>query len=305
MHLMARVVFMGSPDFAVPILRSLASQHQICGVVTQPDREAGRGRGLKAPAVKLAATELGLPLIQPSKLKEPEAAETLREWAPEIIVVAAFGQILRPEILQLPPRGCLNVHASLLPRWRGAAPIQAAILAGDAESGATIMLMDAGVDTGPILAQRQLEITHEDTSVTLATRISTAGAALLLEVLPRFLSGQIRPVPQDESLATKAPMLRKRDGLLDPSRSAAELERRVRALDPWPGAYLEWKGRILKILAAHAIPGTFAPGGHVLHEGGIAIGTSEGALVLDMVQLEGRKRVSGPEFLAGARDWRE
>lgn len=305
MHLMARLVFMGSPEFAVPILRSLAAQHQICGVVTQPDRQAGRGRGLKAPAIKLAAIELGLPLIQPSRLKEPEAMAALRRWAPEVIVVAAFGQILRLDVLILPAHGCLNVHASLLPRWRGAAPIQAAILAGDPETGVTIMRMDEGVDTGGILRQQRLAIRPDDTAASLAGRISAAGAGLLNEVLPGYLAGQIRPSAQDENLATKAPMLKKQDGLLDPNRPATELERRVRAFHPWPGAYIVWKGHTLKVLGAHVLPGAAAPGTHLALEEGIAIGTPEGLLALDQVQLEGRKPVSGREFLAGARDWQD
>ncbi len=303
MHLMARVVFMGSPEFAVPTLRSLATQHEICGVVTQPDRAAGRGKSLRPPAVKLAATEMGLPIIQPNKLRDTEAMEALRRWAPEVMVVAAFGQILRPEVLSLPAHGCINVHASLLPRWRGAAPIQAAILAGDPHSGVTIMRMDEGVDTGGILSQTSTPIGSAETAASLGQRLALLGAELLMGALPRYLAGELKPTPQDESLATKAPMLKKQDGLLDPNRPAAKLERRVRAYDPWPGAFLIWQGRTLKVLAAHVETGLVAPGKHVVHGGGPAIGTAKDLLVLDRVQLEGRKPVTGTQFLAGARTW--
>lgn len=300
---MARVVFMGSPEFAVPTLRSLATKYEICGVVTQPDRAAGRGRGLKPPAVKLAAAQMGLPVIQPNKLRDAEAMEALRRWAPQAIVVAAFGQILRPEVLVLPPQGCINVHASLLPRWRGAAPIQAAILAGDPETGITIMRMDEGVDTGGILAQASVPIEPADTAASLGRRLAPLGADLLMGVLPRYLAGEVQPTPQDESQASKAPMLKKQDGLLDPNRPAAELERSVRAYDPWPGAFLSWQGRTLKVLAAHVEPGEAAPGKHLVQNDGVAIGTAKDLLVLDRVQLEGRKPITGAQFLAGARTW--
>ncbi len=303
MHRMARVVFMGSPDFAVPSLRSLATQNEICGVVTQPDRQAGRGRELRAPAVKVAALELGLPVIQPARLREAEALESLRRWAPDVIVVAAFGQILRAEVLGLPEHGCLNVHASLLPRWRGAAPIQAAILAGDEETGVTIMKMDEGVDTGGILSQAHTPITAADTGATLSDRLSRLGADLIMQILPRYLDGELRPSAQDEAGATRAPLLKKSDGLLDPSRPAVELERRVRAMNPWPGAFFTWKGRTLKVISAHVVPTPANPGARLLHQGGIALGTAEGLLTLDEVQPEGRKPMSGAQFLAGARDW--
>ncbi len=297
------MVFMGSPDFAVPSLRSLAAQYEISGVVTQPDRQAGRGRALRAPAVKLAALELGLPLIQPARLRETEALATLRRWAPDLIVVAAFGQILRTEVLQLPVHGCLNVHASLLPRWRGAAPIQAAILADDPETGVTVMKMDEGVDTGGILGQARVPIGVEDTAKSLSATLSGLGANLLLQVLPRYLAGELEPSPQDESRATKAPLLNKSDGLLDLERPAVELERRVRALNPWPGAFFVWEGRTLKVLRSHVVHKSATAGRRLVEGGEIALGTPQGLLVLDEVQLEGRKAMSGVQFLAGARTW--
>lgn len=300
-----RIVFMGSPEFAVPTLRLLAQNYPVIGVVTQPDRPAGRGQALTPPPVKLLAIELGIALIQPPRLRQPEAMEQLRRWSPDLIVVAAFGQILRPEVLDLPPLGCLNVHASLLPRWRGAAPISAAILAGDALTGVTIMRMDAGVDTGPILSQRTEAIRPDDTTATLSQRLAMLGAELLIETLPGYLSGEIRPQPQDDALATYAPMLKKEDGMLDFGRSAVELERRVRAFQPWPGAYMEWSNGPLKVLkaAVDEAPQIASPGQRLVHHGLPAVQTAHGLLLLEEVQPAGKKPMSGKAFLQGARNW--
>src|SRR5574338_773945 len=193
---MTTVVFMGSPDFALPTLRALAQNYTVVGVVTQPDRASGRGREVKAPPVKTLALEFGIPVMQLEKLRQPEAMEQLRRWAPDLIVVAAFGQILKKDVLELPRFGCINVHASLLPRWRGAAPINAAILHGDQETGVTIMQMDVGLDTGPMLRQRPIPITHEDTAGSLFEKLSTIGAELLIETLPDYLSGSLTPTLQ-------------------------------------------------------------------------------------------------------------
>jgi len=304
MTIQARIVFMGSPDFAVPTLEALAARYPVIGAVTQPDRPAGRGRTLVPPAVKLAAQALGLSLIQPERLRAPEAMEQLRAWAPDVIVVAAFGQILRPDVLDLPKFGCVNIHASLLPRWRGAAPIQAAILAGDAETGVTIMKMSAGVDTGPLLSQRSIPILSEDTAGSLFGKLSHFGAELLLETLPLYLSGKIQPQPQDDSRATYAPMLKKEDGLLDFTRPAEELARRVRAMNPWPGAFMLWQDAPLKIQRAHVVAVKAESGKHLVHQGLPAIGTADGLLVFDEVQPAGKKPMPGKAFLAGARDWR-
>ncbi len=303
MHLMTRVVFMGSPEFAVPTLRALAGRYEMRGVVTQPDRQAGRGRELRAPAVKSAAIELGIPVVQPPRLRETEAMQALRDWAPDVVIVAAFGQILRPEVLNLPSHGCLNVHASLLPRWRGAAPIQAAILAGDAETGITIMKMDEGLDTGGILAQARVAITPAETAASLSDKLAHLAPDLLMEALPGYLEGKLRPIPQDASKATKAPLLKKEDGLLDLNRPAEELERRVRAMNPWPGAFILWEEQRLRILKAHVVDEAARPGEHVIHEKGMAVGTGGGLLALDEVQLEGRKAMPSEQFLAGARNW--
>ncbi len=295
---------MGSPDFAVPVLEALAARYSVIGTVTQPDRPAGRGGTLKPPAVKEAALRLDIPVIQPEKLRQPEAMEQLRAWSPDVIVVAAFGQILRPAVLDLPPFGCINVHGSLLPRWRGAAPIQAAILAGDKETGITIMKMDAGVDTGPILSQRALPIAPDETGGSLFEKMSALGAELLLETLPRYLSGELVPQLQLEQGATYAPMLKKEDGLLDFNQPAAALERRVRAMNPWPGAYFQWNGMPLKVLRARLGEGKSPGAGSRLRvRGEPGLGAGEGILVLEEVQPAGKKSMSGKAFLSGARDW--
>lgn len=299
-----RIVFMGSPDFAIPTLKALAESYPIAGVVTQPDRPAGRGRQLTPPPVKVLAEELGLPVIQPRRLKEPEAMESLRAWRPDMIVVAAFGQILRPEVLDLPKYGGLNVHASLLPRWRGAAPIPAAILHGDKQSGVTIMRIDPGLDTGPMLSQRSTLIGSKETAGALSQRLSELGAELLLETIPGYLRGDILPQPQDDTQSTYAPMLKKEDGLLDFSQSAAYLVRQVRAYNPWPGSFTFWQGQRLKVLRAHA---EFRPSpgvGKASEQADFpSVGTGEGLLVLEQVQPAGKRAMPGEVFLNGAKDW--
>ncbi len=301
-----RVVFMGSPEFSVPTLRKLAGQYPVVGVVTQPDRPAGRGRVLTPPPVKTLAQSLGIEVIQPEKLREPEAQARLQAWAPDLIVVTAFGQILRKSVLELPRYGCINVHASLLPRWRGAAPIQAAILHGDRRTGATIMVMDPGVDTGPALAQRPLEILPEDTAGSLGARLSEIGAELLLQTLPGYLDGSIRPQPQDDSLATYAPMLKKEEGLLDFTQPAEALERRVRAFHPWPGSFMDWQGQPLKIHRAHVQAGDVpVPGRRCIIDGLPAVSTTQDCLVLDEVQPAGKRPMPGRDFLRGVRNWME
>jgi len=299
----ARVVFMGSPDFALPSLRALAASYDVVGVVTQPDRPAGRGKQLSAPPVKALAQELGLPLIQPRRLREPQAVEQLRAWAADVIVVAAFGKILRSEVLDLPKHGSINVHASLLPRWRGASPIVAAILNGDPETGITIMRMDAGLDTGPILSQRAIAIEANDTAGSLSAKLAPLGAELLIETLPDYLAGRLQPRPQPEAGVTLAPTLTKGEGGLDFSQSAAELERKVRAFNPWPGAFMLWKGTPLKVHKAHVGQGSGGAGEHRVKDGLPALATPDGLLVLDEVQPAGKKVMSGSAFIIGVRDW--
>ena len=300
-----RSVFMGSPEFALPTLESLKNQTQIVGVVTQPDRPAGRGREVSSPPVKILSDRLGLPVIQPEKLRAPEAMNQLRAWRPEIVVVAAFGQILRPEMLSLPEYGCLNLHASLLPRHRGASPIAAAILSGDTETGITLMQMDPGLDTGPILGQSRLPIDPSDTAESLGRKLSLLAAETLTRLLPVYLQGKIVPQPQEESLATYAPQLRKEDGRLDFQQPAAILERKVRAFHPWPGAYVLWKGQPLRILEGEAVTGEpdDAAGLTVESSRFPAIHTADGLLVLRKVQPAGKRPMAGDEFLRGAKDF--
>jgi methionyl-tRNA formyltransferase len=299
-----RLVFMGSPEFALPSLQAAADNYTVVGVVTQPDRPAGRGRTLTPPPVKKLALELGLPVIQPKRLKEPEAIDQLKTWAPDLIIVAAFGQILRPEVLNLPRYGCLNVHASLLPRWRGAAPIPAAILNGDSSTGITLMQMDAGLDTGPMLAQRSIPIKVDDTAQTLGLKLAQIGADLLLATLPAYLAGDIRPVPQQDELATYAPKLEKSAGELVFTQSASQLARQVRAYNPWPGSYLFWQGQMLKIFQADAVKnGENSPGRFTVYQNLPAVCTSDGLLVLLEVQPAGKQKIRGEDFLRGARSW--
>jgi methionyl-tRNA formyltransferase len=306
---MVRVVFMGTPDFAVPTLAALAdaSTVDVVGVVTQPDRRGGRGRRLMPSPVKRAALARDLPLFQSRSLRTAEAMAQLVTWGPDIIVVAAFGQILRQDVLELPPFGCLNVHASLLPRWRGAAPIPAAILAGDKVTGVTIMQMDVGLDTGPILAQREEPVESGDTWETLEPRLAQLGAELLVETLPPYLAGELSPQPQPAESITYAEQLSKDDGLIDWSRPAVELDRQIRAFHPWPGAFTTLRGERLKLVRAVPLPGWRgdAPPGTVFALNGeavVAVATGEGALRLEEVQLAGRRSMDISSFLCGQRD---
>lgn len=303
---MARTIFMGTPEFAVPTLQALAARHEVVGVVTQPDRPAGRGRTLTASPVKELALSLGLHLFQPRKVSDPTAVERLADWQPEVIVVAAFGQILPSTVLELPPHGCLNIHGSLLPRYRGAAPISAAILGGDEKTGVTVMLMDEGMDTGPILAQAVIAIGPSDTTATLSEELARLGAELLIDTLPAWLEGKITPQPQDDAQATYCRPLRKEDGRLDWGRSAGYLDRQVRACDPWPGAYTRWQGQRLKVLRVYPRPESPAPGaaGRVVElDPGIGVVTGQGALELLEVQLAGKKPMDIEVFVRGQRDF--
>jgi len=295
---------MGSPQFAVPVFSALADQYEVVGVVTQPDRPAGRGRKLTPPPVKQAAVDLKIPVIQPEKMKEPGAFEQLTAWQPDVIVVAAFGQILRRNLLELAPFGCINVHASYLPRWRGAAPIQAAIMNGDAFTGVSIMKLDPGIDTGPVYSQQKEFIREEDTAQSLEERLSLAGAQLLIDTLPAILSGKLLPTPQDDALATYASMLHKEDGLLDFNQPAGQLALKVRAFYDWPGAYflkgdLKIKLRKVSVLSGSALP----PGGFGQVDGYPVVGTSSGALQLIEMQPAGRGWMDGRAYLNGNPDW--
>ena len=298
---------MGSPDFALPSLRSVANNFNLVGVVTQPDRRSGRGRTLSPPPVKIMAQELGIPVFQPETLRTPESFAQLQSWAPELIVVAAFGQILKPNILDLPEFGCINVHASLLPRWRGAAPINAAILHGDPETGITIMKMDAGLDTGPILGLRSVAIKLGETAGELSDRLANLGGEILTEILPKYLAGEIRPISQPQTGETYAPMLSKKDGAMDFALSADYLARMVRAYQPWPGTFTTWKGQPLKIHQAYAVTSSVSknPGTQTIFKGLPAIVCGEGILALEKLQPAGKKPMPGDVFLNGARDWQQ
>ncbi len=304
---MARILFMGTPQFAVPALAALAQHYEIVAVVTQPDAPAGRGRALAASPVKRHALEHGLRVLQPETLKPPAAVAELRALAPDVVVVAAFGQILRRDVLSLPPYGCINIHASLLPRWRGASPINAAITAGDSVTGVTIMQMEAGLDSGPILAQRREPIHADDTTATLTERLARVGAELLMETLPRWLSGQITAQRQDESQVTRCSIIRKEDGRIDWMRRAIEIERLVRAMTPWPGAATLWQGRQLLIRRARVYGGpaesALEPGTVGVDGASVRVQCGDGALELLEVQLEGRRSMTAADFARGQRQF--
>jgi methionyl-tRNA formyltransferase len=304
--IMTRIIFMGTPRFAVPSLRAVASQFDAVGVVTQPDRPAGRGRKIRPSAVKLAALDLGLPLFQPESLREAEALQRLKDWGPDVIAVAAFGQILPRAVLDLPLYGCVNVHASLLPRWRGAAPVAWAILEGDDVTGVTIMKMDMGLDTGPVLATKKEPILPRDTRERLEVRLADVGAELLVETLPKYLRCDLLPHEQPPEGATKARRLRSEDGMLDWALPVLRLDRQVRALNPWPGAYSEWNGRRLYIRQAEPVPGLAvdaAPGTVVALPDGIVVATGKGALRVLEMQLAGRRKMNVSDFVRGRPDW--
>jgi methionyl-tRNA formyltransferase len=297
-----RVVFLGTPEFAVPSLRALhaSPQTEVVLVVTQPDRPAGRGRRLTPSAVKAFALEHGLPVYQPERLRGPDVLERLRAADADLFVIAAYGQILRQAVLDIPRHGCLNVHPSLLPRHRGSAPIPAAILAGDEMTGVTIMLTDRGMDTGPILAQEVVPLGREETTASLTPQLAERGADLLLRTIPSWVAHDISPKPQDEAEATLSRQFTKDDGILDWSRSSLDLERQVRALNPWPRAHTFANRKRLLVLLARALddavpgtPGTVAAGA----EKAFLVATGEGALRLDLVQPEGGRGVSGQQYL--------
>jgi methionyl-tRNA formyltransferase len=296
---MATIVFMGTPEFAVPPLLRLIEHHDVIGVVTQPDRPAGRRQQIQMSPVKQVALERGIPVFQPEKLRRAEANEQLRQWTPDAYVVAAFGQILPQAVLDIPAYGSINIHASLLPRWRGAAPINAAIRAGDSESGITIMKMDAGLDTGPMLRQSAIPLAPDETAATLHDKLSALGADLLIETLPGYLNGDIAPQPQDDSLATFAPRIDKEEGRIDWTQPAAAIERTVRAFMPWPGTYTFWNGKQVKIHSGAVGEGSAEPGQVVNRGGRVAIGTGEGLFYPLRVQLEGKSAVTVDDFVRG------
>jgi methionyl-tRNA formyltransferase len=299
---------MGTPEFAVPSLRALVEEgYEVVAVCTQPDRKAGRGQRLVSSPVKQAALSLGLQVIQPESLRDPVEIQRLRDIGPEMVVVAAYGKLLPPEVLAIPRFGCLNVHPSLLPRHRGPSPVAAAILSGDAVTGVTIMLLDEGVDSGPILNQREVPILEDDTTGSLISRLANIGAQLLIETVPLWVEGKIAAKAQDESQATYSRAIDKDDGRINWQLSATELWRRVRAFEPWPGSYTWWGGKRLKVckvvpldVELHVEPGEVValPAGLPVKVG---VGTGKGVLGLVTVQLEGKRQMSADEFIHGHR----
>lgn len=299
-----RIAFLGTPGFAVPPLAALAEAgHDLCCVVAQPDRPAGRGQAQREPATKVWARERGIAVLQPTKVRDGKLAAELAALAPDVLVVVAYGRILGRDLLELAPLGAVNVHASLLPRWRGAAPIQWAIAEGDRETGVTIMRMDEGLDTGDMLLQRVVPIEATDTSETLHDRLGRVGAAALCEALPLLASGKLTPVRQDGSLATLAPIIEKEHGRIDFRMSAARIACRVRGFSPWPGAFTTLDGKLLKVHAASEAPQAgLASGEARAVPEGLLVGAGEGSsLLLTELQLEGKRRVAATDFLKGQR----
>lgn len=293
---------MGTPDFAAPSLQTLIQTQHVVGVVTQPDKPAGRGNQLRPSPVKLIAQAANIPVYQPKSLKSQDAAAPLYAWQPDVIVVAAFGQILRAHVLDLPPYGCINIHASLLPRWRGASPIQHALLAGDAQTGVCLMQMDVGLDTGPVYVCEAIPISAEDTAVSLHDRLAQLGADLLRQHLPAILSGQLSAMAQDDSQSTYAPMIKKEQGIIDWQQSSQHIDRHIRAMTPWPGAYTTWQGQVLKILRATpaALAHAVARPGQVLAQNGrLFVHCGTGSIQLGEVQLAGKKAMTADDFLRG------
>jgi methionyl-tRNA formyltransferase len=297
---------MGTPEFALPALDRLVSGgHEVLAVYTQPDKPAGRGRGLVSSAVKKAALDYGSPVWQPPSLQPPEERERLASLRPEVIIVAAFGLLLPQNILDIPPLGCLNIHPSLLPRHRGPSPVAAAILAGDEITGVSIMLLDKGMDTGPLLAQQVVTISPQDTTGSLTAKLAQLGGQLLMQTLPLWLEGKLTPQPQDNEKATYSRLITKEEGELDWQRPAIELWRKVRAFQPWPGCYTTWQGRRLKIMEVTPLSGGGEPGRVIAIKeaqgASVGVQAGEGVLGLLQLQLEGKRVMSAEEFVRGQR----
>ena len=297
------IIFMGTPEFAVPSLAMLsASDNNLVGIVTQPDRPKGRGKHLHAPPVKQLALQHGLPLVQPEKIKEENFIQWVKTINPDLMVVVAFRQILPPKLLRIPPYGCINLHASLLPNYRGAAPINWALINGETRTGVTTILMNEWMDAGDILLQRETDIAPEDDALTLSHHLSILGAKLLFETISQLKRGMLHPLPQDHSKASYAPLLKKEDGHIDWKKEAKIIHHQIRGTFPWPGGFTTWENKFLKILKSKVIdeetkeqPGTVS---QVSLEG-IKVATGKGYLVLTELQLQDRKKMSAAEFIRG------
>lgn len=304
-----RILFLGTPEVAAIVLAALAADPAITlvGVVTQPDRPAGRGRALQPPPVKQRALDLQIdaPILQPETLRDPLVIEQLRTLQPDVGVVAAYGEILRRAVIGIPPAGYLNIHPSLLPRWRGPTPVSGAILAGDAETGVTIMRLAAKMDAGPIVDQYRCPLAPDARAGALLSELFTIGSERLLQVLPPYVAGTLEPRDQDEALATYTQMVRKEDGLVDWARPAIQIERMVRAYDPWPGVSTTWRGQPLRILDATVARGAgVAQGALAEHPEGLVVGCGDGLLLLRQVQPAGKRAMGAAEWRRGLRDLR-
>jgi methionyl-tRNA formyltransferase len=297
-----RIVFIGTGEIGVPTLRALLnSEHEVVAVVTQPDKRVGREQRIEPPPIKKEIAKTRIPILQPARIKDQQATEEIRDFAPDVIVVVAYGQILPRDVLEIPCLACLNLHASLLPRWRGAAPIQAAIAAGDCETGITAMYMDEGLDTGDILLQRRVEILPNDTGGSLHDRLAQIAPEALLESL-RLVAAENAPrIPQDNARATYAPKLKREHGLIDWSESAEAIERKIRAYNPWPGAFMKVDRQNLKVFSASVVDLNGQPGEVLRSDEDLVVATGKDAVSLAEVQLEGKRRMSAAEFLRGHR----
>lgn len=296
-----RIIFMGTPEFACPTLRTLIERGEnVVAVVTQPDRPKGRGQQTLPPPVKVVAEEHGIPVLQPVKVRLPESIEQIRALEPDLIVVIAFGQILPKALLDIPKHGCINVHASLLPRYRGAAPLNWCIINGECETGVTTMMMDVGLDTGDMLLKRATPIDPDEDTQSLHDRMSLLGGELLAETLDRLKAGELVPEKQDDSLTCYAAMMKKEDGLIDWTRSAQQIKNQVRGMTPWPGAFSFLDDKLLKVYKVQTASGSGTPGTVVAAgRDGIEVACGEGSLLIRELQLEGKKRMAAGDFLAG------
>jgi methionyl-tRNA formyltransferase len=297
-----RIVFIGTGEIGVPTLRALLnSEHEVVAVVTQPDKRVGREQRIEPPPIKKEVTKTRIPILQPARIKDQQATEEIRDFAPDVIVVVAYGQILPRDVLEIPRLACLNLHASLLPRWRGAAPIQAAIAAGDCETGVTAMYMNEGLDTGDILLQRSVEILPNDTGGSLHERLAQIALQALLESLRLVAAGNAPRIAQDNAYATYAPKLKREHGLIDWSESAEAIERKIRAYNPWPGAFMKVDHQNLKVFSASVVDLNGQAGEVLRSDEDLIVATGKGALSVAEVQLEGKRRMSAAEFLRGHR----